>query len=195
MKKLPTLPSTTSTVCPDISAGSGGNVQETSCSKLKTLRRWRLIITFVNDINRGGNSVIKCQWKTSDEFAVVHPPTTRATLLWQSPSSKSKESLRVTEKMIFWKTSKWEEDHFQPQILYYISFLRYFGVFVVYFLCCFSPSQLCRTECSPLGLPLTPPDWWAWWPWWVCMTFVSATLHTSNPFFVFYIDICYPIIV
>ena len=97
MRKLPTLPSTTSTVCPDISAGNGGNVQEISCSKLKTLRRWRLIITFVNDINRGGNSVIKRQWKTSDEFAVVHPPTTRATLLWQSPSSKSKESLRVRE--------------------------------------------------------------------------------------------------
>ena len=60
-EKVATLPSTTSTVCPDISAGSGGNVQETSCSKLKTLRRWRLIITFVNVINRGGNSVIKRQ--------------------------------------------------------------------------------------------------------------------------------------
>ena len=61
MRKLPTLPSTTSTVCPDISAGNGGNVQEISCSKLKTLQWWRLIITFVNVINRGGNSVIKRQ--------------------------------------------------------------------------------------------------------------------------------------
>ena len=80
-----------------------------------------------------GVEILLSNVKTSDEFAVVHPPTTRATLLWQSPSSRGKESLRVTETMIFLENFKIGGDHFQPQILYYISFLVYFGVFVVFF--------------------------------------------------------------